>query len=320
MANALEKLREYTVVVADTGDFGGFHKYKPQDATTNPSLVFQAAQLPAYHHLVEDAVAYAKHKTGDHHKQLEVAIDKLFVNFGIEILKIIPGRVSTEIDARLSFDTEANIRKAHDIIQLYKEAGIDKERVLVKIASTWEGIQAARELEKEGIHCNMTLLFSLAQAAACAEAGVTLISPFAGRITDFFKAKHGVKDYPPHEDPGVISVQQIYQYYKTYGYKTVVMGASFRSKEQVIELAGCDLLTIAPKILEDLAGADASLVTRKLDPHAAPSPKEKWVPTHQQFLWALNQDEMAHFKTAEGIRKFAEDLVKLEDVVKKALH
>jgi len=320
MANALEKLREYTIVVADTGDFAGFHKYKPQDATTNPSLVYQAAQLPAYHHLVEEAVAYAKGKTSDPKKQLEVAIDKLFVNFGIEILKIIPGRVSTEIDARLSFDTESNIRKAREIIQLYKDAGIEKERVLVKIASTWEGIQAARELEKEGIHCNMTLLFSLVQAAACAEAGVTLISPFAGRITDFFKAKQGVKDFIPHEDPGVISVQQIYNYYKTHGYHTVVMGASFRSKEQVIELAGCDLLTIAPKILDDLAAADAHLVTRKLIPGAAPSHQEKWVPDQKQFLWALNQDEMAHFKTAEGIRKFAEDLVKLEEVIKKLLH
>jgi transaldolase len=320
MANALEKLREYTVVVADTGDFAGFHKYRPQDATTNPSLVYQAAQLPAYKGLVEDAVRYAKGKSSDPKKQVELATDKLFVNFGIEILKIVPGRVSTEVDARLSFDVQANIRKAHDIIQLYHEAGIAKERVLVKIASTWEGIQAAKVLEQEGIHCNMTLLFSLAQAAACAEAGVTLISPFAGRITDFFKAKQGGKDFPAAEDPGVISVQKIYNYYKTFGYKTVVMGASFRNKEQVIELAGCDYLTLAPKILEDLAAADAHLVTRKLSPeHAVTDFKEKWIPTHEEFSWALNQDEMAHFKTAEGIRKFAEDLVKLEEVIKKML-
>jgi len=320
MSNALEKLREFTVVVADTGDFSGFHKYRPQDATTNPSLVYQAAQLPAYKGLVEDAVHFAKEKTKDHKKQLELAIDKLFVNFGVEILKIIPGRVSTEIDARLSFDTEANIRKAHDIIQLYKDAGIDKERVLVKIASTWEGIQAAKILEQEGIHCNLTLLFSLAQAAACAEASVTLISPFAGRITDFYKAKQGGKDFIAHEDPGVISVQKIYNYYKTFGYKTVVMGASFRSKEQVIELAGCDYLTLAPKILDDLAATDGQVVTRKLSSSTAHTEfTHKWVPTHSEFLWALNQDEMAHFKTAEGIRKFAEDLVKLEEVIKKML-
>jgi len=318
MANALEKLREYTVVVADTGDFGGFHKFKPQDATTNPSLVYQAAQLPQYQHLVEDAVKYAKGKSSDPKKQLELATDKLFVNFGVEILKIIPGRVSTEVDARLSYDYEGNIKKAHDIIQLYKDAGIDKERVLVKIASTWEGIQAAGALEKEGIHCNMTLLFSLVQAAACAEAKVTLISPFAGRITDFYKAKQGGKDFVPSEDPGVTSVQQIYKYYKSHGYKTVVMGASFRSKEQVIELAGCDLLTIAPKILDELAAADASLVTRKLSPEVHDK-SEKIVPDQKAFLWALNQDEMAHFKTAEGIRKFGEDLVKLEEVIKKLL-
>jgi len=319
MANALEKLREYTTVVADTGDFSGFHKFKPQDATTNPSLVYQAAQLPAYQHLVEDAVKYAKSKSSDPKHQLELATDKLFVNFGVEILKIIPGRVSTEIDARLSYDTEANIKKAKEIIQLYKDAGIEKERVLIKISSTWEGIQAAKQLELEGIHCNMTLLFSLVQAAACAEAGVTLISPFAGRITDFFKAKQGGKDFLPKEDPGVVSVQKIYSYYKTHGYKTVVMGASFRSKEQVIELAGCDLLTIAPKILDELAAADASLVTRKLNPDSNDK-SEKLVPDQKTFLWEMNLDEMAHFKTAEGIRKFAEDLGKLEEVIKKLLH
>jgi len=320
MANALEKLKEFTIVVADTGDFNLLAQFKPQDSTTNPSLVYAASQQPAYIKLVEDAVAYAKGKATDHKKQLELATDKLFVNFGIEILKIVPGRVSTEIDARLSFDTEATIKKAHDIIQLYEDAGIKKERVLIKIASTWEGIQAAKALEKEGIHCNLTLLFSLAQAAACAEAGVTLISPFAGRITDFFKQKDNVKDYPAEKDPGVLSVQNIYNYYKQHGYKTVVMGASFRTKEQIIELAGCDLLTVSPKLLEDLSKADASLVTRKLDSSKPVKVRDqKWAITQKEFLWELNQDEMAHFKTAEGIRNFAKDLVKLEDQVNKLL-
>eukprot|EP01113_Clastostelium_recurvatum_P048070 TRINITY_DN866_c0_g1_i1.p2 TRINITY_DN866_c0_g1~~TRINITY_DN866_c0_g1_i1.p2 ORF type:complete len:331 (-),score=136.50 TRINITY_DN866_c0_g1_i1:67-1035(-) len=322
MTDALEKLREYTVVVADTGDFGGIKKYKPQDATTNPSLVYQAAQIEAYKHLVEDAVKYAKEKSSDPKQQVELATDKLFVNFGVEILKIVPGRVSTEVDARLSYDTEANIRKSHELIKLYQDAGIDKERVLIKLASTWEGIQAAKALEKDGIHCNLTLLFSLVQAQACAEAGVTLISPFVGRITDFFKAKQGGKDFAPTEDPGVLSVQKIYNYYKTHGYKTQVMGASFRTKDQAIELAGCDLLTLGPKILDDLAAADGSKVSRKLSPEQAHQSKEvgeKVVPDQKTFLWELSQDEMAHFKTAEGIRKFAEDLVKLEDLIKKLL-
>jgi len=320
MANALEKLKEFTIMVADTGDFNLLAAFKPQDSTTNPSLVYAASQQEAYHKLVEDAVAYAKGKApGDHKKQLELATDKLFVNFGIEILKIVPGRVSTEIDARKSFDTEATIKKAHEIIQLYQDAGIHKERVLIKIASTWEGIQAAGALEKEGIHCNLTLLFSLAQAAACAEAGVTLISPFAGRITDFYKQKDNVKDYPADKDPGVLSVQKIYNYYKQHGYKTVVMGASFRTKEQIIELAGCDLLTVSPKLLEDLSKADASLVTRKLDASKPHQVREKWAITQKEFLWELNQDEMAHFKTAEGIRNFTKDLVKLEEQVSKLL-
>jgi len=306
------------VQVADTGDFHQLEKFKPQDSTTNPSLVFAAAALPQYRPLVDDALKYAKANGKTKEEQIDLTLDKLFVNFGVEILKIVPGRVSTEVDARLSFDTEDTLKKAHDIIKLYKDAGIDKERVLVKIASTWEGIEAAKQLEKEGIHCNMTLLFSLAQAAACAEAGVTLISPFAGRITDFYKAKEG-KDFLADQDPGVTSVKKIYNYYKQHGYKTVVMGASFRTKEQIIELAGCDLLTISPKLLEDLANAPADLVTRKLDPAKHENVRNKWAITQKEFAWALTLDEMAHFKTAEGIRKFAEDLEKLIVIISKEL-
>jgi len=307
------------VVVADTGDFNQLEKYKPQDSTTNPSLVFAASSLPQYQHLVDDAVAYGK-KHGDNiAKQVENAIDKICVNFGVEILKIVPGRVSTEVDARLSFDTEATIAKAHQLLKLYEDAGIKKERVLIKIASTWEGIEAARQLEKEGIHCNLTLLFSLAQAAACAEAGVTLISPFAGRITDFYKQKEGVKDYPAASDPGVVSVKTIYNYYKTHGYKTVVMGASFRSKEQIIELAGCDYLTISPKLLEELAHANADLVVKKLDKNHPEKSRDKWVLNQKEFAFALNSDEMAHFKTAEGIRNFVADLHKLGEVLQKRI-
>jgi transaldolase len=318
MANALEKLKEFTVVVADTGDFEQLAKYKPQDSTTNPTLVYTASQQPQYRHLLEDAVKFAKERGKTIDEQVDLATDKLFVNFGVEILSIVPGRVSTEIDARLSFDTETTIKKAREIIALYKEAGIDKERVLVKVASTWEGIQAAKQLEQEGIHCNLTLLFSLVQAAACAEAGVTLISPFAGRITDFFKQKEG-KDFPPTQDPGVLSVKTIFNYYKQHGYKTVVMGASFRTKEQIIELAGCDYLTISPKLLEDLRQAPSDLVAQKLDVAKPEKVREKWVPSQKEFLWELTADEMAHFKTAEGIRKFAEDLGKLQATLKNEL-
>jgi len=318
MANALEKLKEFTTVVADTGDFQLLELYKPQDSTTNPTLVYNAAQLPQYHHLVEDAVKYAKANGKGLEQQLDLAIDKLFVNFGIEILKLVPGRVSTEVDAHLSYDTEATIHKARALINLYTQAGISKEKVLIKIASTWEGIEAARQLEKEGIHCNLTLLFSLAQAAACAEAGVTLISPFAGRITDFFKLKEG-KDFPPDKDPGVLSVKNIFNYYKQHGYKTQVMGASFRTKEQVAELAGLDLVTIIPKLLDDLVKAPASIVTRTLDSNHPVPVREKWILDQKQFLWVLNSDEMASLKLGEGIRKFAEDLVKLKQDLAKLI-
>jgi len=319
MTDALAKLKEYITVVADTGDFQLLAAYKPQDSTTNPTLVVTAAGLPQYKHLVDEAITYAKAHAKTKEEQIALATDKLFVNFGVEILKIVPGRVSTEVDARLSFDTEATINKAHALIQLYKEAGIDKERVLIKIASTWEGIQAAKQLETEGVHCNLTLLFSLAQAAACAEAGVTLISPFAGRITDFYKAKQGGKDFPVEEDPGVLSVRNIFSYYKTHGYKTVVMGASFRTKEQIAALAGCDLLTISPKLLDDLAKAPADLITKKLDASKPEKVRAKWAITQKEFLWAVLTDEMAYAKLAEGIRNFANDLEKLIVEITKLL-
>jgi transaldolase len=317
MANTLEKFKQFTTVVADTGDFESIKKYQPQDSTTNPSLIYSASQLPQYKPLVENAIAYAKSKGKDLAEQTNLAMDKLAVNFGAEILKIVPGRVSTEVDARLSFDTEANVKKARELIALYKEVGVEKERVLIKIASTWEGIQAAKQLEQEGIHCNLTLLFSLAQAVACAEAGVTLISPFAGRITDFFKKRDNKSSYAAPEDPGVISVKNIYNYYKFHGHKTVVMGASFRNKEQVIELAGCDLLTVSPNILEEMAQANVEVV-QKLDASKA-TPVDKLDVTEKSFRWLLNEDEMATEKLSEGIRKFAADLKKLENEIKAKL-
>jgi len=315
MSSSLDQFKKFTLVVADTGDFNLIQKYKPQDSTTNPSLIFTASQLPQYKNLAEEAIAYGKTHGKDLQQKVEIALDKLAVNFGLEILKIVPGRVSTEVDARLSFDTEATVKKAKQLIALYKEAGIEKERILIKIASTWEGIQAAKQLEKEGIHCNLTLLFSLVQAIACAESNVTLISPFAGRITDFYKQKEG-KNYAAHEDPGVISVKAIYNYYKRYGYKTVVMGASFRTKEQVLELAGCDLLTVSPNLLEELAQSNIEVV-RKLDASKAVDVPKIEV-NEKSFRWLMNEDEMAEVKLAEGIRRFAADLKKLEaDIQKK---
>lgn len=315
--SSLDQLKQFTTVVSDTGDFNVIQKYKPQDATTNPSLLFTASQQPQYKHLVDEAIQYAKSKGTTLDEQVALAVDKVVVNFGVEILKIVPGRVSTEVDARLSFDTEGNIKKARELIALYKEAGIDKERVLIKIASTWEGIQAAKELEKEGIHCNLTLLFSLVQAAACAEAGVTLISPFAGRITDWYKAKEKKDSYPPADDPGVKSVQTIFNYYKHHGYKTVVMGASFRTKEQVMELAGCDFLTISPTLLGELSASNLP-VSKKLDASKVQSVPKLNV-DEKNFRWLLNEDEMATDKLAEGIRRFAADLAKLEKELKAKL-
>jgi len=313
MSSSLDQLKQFTIVVADTGDFHSMQKYKPQDSTTNPSLLYTASKMPQYKNLVDDAILYGKTHGKDQKEILLKAVDKMAVNFGAEILKIVPGRVSTELDARLSFDTQGSIQRAKQIISLYKELGIDKERILIKIASTWEGIQAAKVLEQEGIHCNLTLLFSLIQAIACAESGITLISPFVGRITDFYKQKEG-KTFQPKEDPGVLSVQRIYNYLKYFGYKTVVMGASFRSKEQILELSGCDLLTVSPALLEELSSANIP-VTRQLDPSKVTDPKSKIPSDEKSFRWLLNQDEMATIKLAEGIRKFAEDLEKLETEV-----
>ena len=313
MTNQLDSLRELTVVVADTGDIDAIRQYKPEDATTNPSLILSAAALPQYAALIDEAIAYGKQQSQDKAQQLVDAEDKLAVNIGLEILKLVPGRVSTEVDARLSYDTEATVAKARKLIALYEAAGINKNRILIKIASTWQGIRAAEILEKEGINCNLTLLFSEAQARACAEAGVYLISPFVGRILDWYKTNTDKKEYAPVEDPGVISVTKIYNYYKQYGYKTVVMGASFCNVGEIIELAGCDRLTIAPPLLKTLHETPNAVV-RKLgfqgEVQAKPQPL-----TEAEFYWQHNSDAMAVEKLAEGIRKFAVDQGKLEEML-----
>jgi transaldolase len=315
----LDQLKQMTVVVADTGDIDSISKYTPRDATTNPSLIYAATQMPQYQRLVTDAIAFAKSDTKDKAHQAEACLDKLSVNFGLEILKIVPGRVSTEVDARLSFDTEGTIKKARRLIGLYESNGINRNRILIKTASTWEGIKAAEQLEKEGIHCNLTLLFSFAQAIGCAEARVTLISPFVGRIYDWYKKERGGQPIPATDDPGVHSVTQIYNYYKKFGYKTEVMGASFRNTGEIVELAGCDLLTIAPSLLAELQGAQGTLV-RKLDPAAAMKLNlDKINLDEKKFRWMHNEDPMATDKLAEGIRKFAADLVKLEKNVQEKL-
>ena len=310
MTTQLDSLRSMTVVVADTGDIDAIKKYQPQDATTNPSLILSASALPQYAPLIDEAVAYAKAQSADKTQQLIDAEDKLAVNIGLEILKIVPGRISTEVDARLSYDTQATVEKARKLIALYNAAGISNDRILIKIASTWQGIRAAEILEKEGINCNLTLLFSEAQARACAEAGVYLISPFVGRILDWYKANTDKKEYAPAEDPGVISVTKIYNYYKEYGYKTVVMGASFRNVGEIIELAGCDRLTIAPALLKELQENSTALV-RKLDYKGEVKAKPQPL-TEAEFYWQHNSDAMAVEKLAEGIRKFAVDQEKLE--------
>ena len=319
MAAVLEELKLYTTVVADTGDIQAISKYLPQDATTNPSLLLAAAKMTEYNGLIDEAIAYGKKQSSVLNEQVEAAMDKLFVNFGAEILKKVPGRVSTEVDARLSFDVNGAVTKARKFISLYEKAGISKERVLIKLSTTWEGVQAAKILEAEGIHCNMTLLFSFAQAVACAEAGVTLISPFVGRIYDWFVKNTGQKDYALLEDPGVKSVTKIYNYYKRYGYKTVVMGASFRNTNQIKALAGCDLLTISPKLLEDLKN-DTTPLTRQLSvDKAAGSNEPKITLNEAQFRYMHNEDAMAVEKLAEGIRKFAEDAIKLENMLKEKM-
>lgn len=307
----LDALKRSTTVVADTGDIESIARYKPQDATTNPSLLFQAAQQKPYAHLVEQALAKADEQGNDHAAQTEAFMDKLFVAFGREILKIVPGRVSTEVDAGLSFDTQGTLAKAHRLIELYEEAGVGRDRVLIKIASTWEGIRAAERLEREGIHCNLTLLFSFAQAVACAEAGVTLISPFVGRIYDWYKKEKGA-DISAEDDPGVASVTRIYNYYKKFGYKTLVMGASFRKVEQITDLAGCDLLTISPDLLAKLDKADGDLAPKLTAASARDSDGEKLHLDEKTFRWMHNQDPMAVDKLGDGIRKFYADARKLE--------
>ena len=317
MTTQLDSLRQMTVVVADTGDIDAIKKYQPQDATTNPSLILSASALPQYAPLIDEAVAYAKAQSNDKAQQLIDAEDKLAVNIGLEILKIVPGRISTEVDARLSYNTQATVEKARKLIALYNAAGISNDRILIKIASTWQGIRAAEILEKEGINCNLTLLFSEAQARACAEAGVYLISPFVGRILDWYKANSDKKEYAPAEDPGVISVTKIYNYYKEYGYNTIVMGASFRNVGEITELAGCDRLTIAPALLKELQENSTALV-RKLEYKGEVKAKPQPL-TEAEFYWQHNSDAMAVEKLAEGIRKFAVDQEKLEAMLSAKL-
>lgn len=310
----LEQLKQFTTVVADTGDFESMRAFQPQDATTNPSLILQAATKPEYGFILDKVVANLKGSAKTGAAQIEEIIDHVLVAFGLEILKIVPGRVSTETDARLSFDTQGSIDKGRELIALYEKAGISRDRVLIKIAATWEGIKAAEVLEKEGIHCNLTLLFSMAQAVACADAKVQLISPFVGRIYDWYKAAMK-RDYAGAEDPGVLSVTAIYNYYKKFGHKTEVMGASFRNVSQIIELAGCDLLTISPDLLAKLA-ATSEPISRKLDAAAAKDLTIEEIKLDEKaFRFLYNEDAMATEKTADGIRKFSADIVKLEKVI-----
>jgi transaldolase len=316
MLNKLDQLRKMTTVVADTGDIEAIKAYQPEDATTNPSLILKAAQIPAYAPLIEEAITYAKSQGNDIEEQVQDACDMLAVLIGKEILKIVPGRISTEVSATLSYDTQASLVKARKLVKLYNDAGISNDRILIKLASTWQGIRAAEELEKEGVNCNLTLLFSFAQAQACAEAGVFLISPFVGRIMDWYKKDQGC-EFSAEEDPGVLSVSKIYNYYKDHGYKTVVMGASFRNTGEIIELAGCDRLTIGPDLLKALQESEGEVVLKLSDKGAT---KEQPAPmTHEQFLWDHNQDPMAIDKLAEGIRNFAVDQGKLETMIRAKL-
>jgi transaldolase len=316
--NQLDQLKQFTTVVADTGDFESIRQFSPQDATTNPSLIYKAVTQPEYVPLLDQAVADGKGKNLPREELIRDIIDDLLIIFGQKILQIVPGRVSTEVDARLSFDMPATIEKARKLIGLYAQRGVAKERVLIKIASTWEGIRAAEELHKEGINCNLTLLFSLPQAIACAEARVRLISPFVGRIYDWYKAKTG-KEYTGADDPGVQSVRTIYNYFKKFGYETQVMGASFRNTSQIRELAGCDLLTISPELLAELQGSEGAL-TRRLSVEEAKASDLTKVPLDEKaFRWMLNEDAMGTEKLAEGIRKFTEDIIKLEGLIAKKL-
>jgi transaldolase len=310
--NKLEQLKAMTTVVADTGDLDAIRQYAPEDATTNPSLLLKVAGQPGYRSYIDDAMAWAREQGGSDREQMRHCIDRLSVNIGREILNHIPGRVSTEVSARYSFDTEATLSQARKLISLYNSLGVDNDRVLIKVASTWEGIRAAETLEREGIHCNLTLLFSFAQAAACADAGVYLVSPFVGRIYDWYRARTG-EEYAPENDPGVGSVTRIYHYFKNHGYDTVVMGASFRTRGQIEALAGCDRLTISPQLLEELAADTGNLRQALKAGNAEPEPRKHL--DEKDFRWALNEDAMATEKLAEGIRKFHEDEVKLEQLL-----
>lgn len=312
MSDLLSGLKEHSVVVADTGDFAAMRKYQPRDATTNPSLLLKAATMPEYAAIVDKVVSDARQRGATPAARMSEAMDRLAVAFGLEILKIVPNRVSTEVDARLSFDTAGSIAKAKTLIAQYEEAGIPRERILIKLASTWEGIRAAAELKEVGIRCNLTLLFSFAQAVACAEAGVQLISPFVGRILDWYKKSTGRSDYPPAEDPGVVSVTRIYNYYKKFGYTTEVMGASFRNKDEILELAGCDLLTISPGLLEELRSGSGAVVRKLTSVGAQSASLEKISMDEKTFRWMHNEDAMATEKLSEGIRLFAADALKLE--------
>lgn len=314
--NTLEQLKQFTTVVADTGDFASLEKYRPQDATTNPSLILKAVKNPAYASILDEVTtAVAKENPAD---PVAVAMDRILIAFGLKILAVVPGRVSTEVDARLSFDADATVDKARELIALYEQAGIPRERILIKIASTWEGIEAGRRLQAEGIRCNMTLLFSLIQAVAAAEAGVQLISPFVGRITDWFKAQ-GQTEFQPADDPGVASVREIFNYYKHFGYTTEVMGASFRSTAQVLELAGCDLLTISPNLLDELQQSTQTIERKLIAAAAAGSDPERIACDEKSFRWHLNENAMATEKLAQGIRVFAADIVELESLIANKL-
>lgn len=310
--NKLQALKQFTTVVADTGDVEAISRFMPDDATTNPSLILNAARQPQYAALVEDAIAFGQREGASREAKLDAAMDRLAVNFGEKITQIVPGYVSTEVDACLSFDTEGTVRKAHRLLELYSQAGVDTSRILIKIASTWEGIQAARRLEREGIKCNLTLLFGFNQAVACAEAGVFLISPFVGRILDWYKSSTG-KDYSAEEDPGVLSVQRIYRYYKHHGYPTIVMGASFRNTGEIEMLAGCDRLTISPALLEQLE-QDTRPLQRVLEPGQSSSDTRISL-AESQFRWQLNEDAMASDKLSDGIRRFHADYLALRGLL-----
>ena len=314
MTNKLEQLKSFTTVVADTGDIDSIKAFSPEDSTTNPSLLLKAATMDQYKPLVDNAIQWGKEKANGGDDWVELAMDRLAVSFGLELLKLIPGRVSTEVDARLSFDKDATIAKAHRLISMYEESGITRERILIKIAATWEGIKAAEHLEKEGINCNLTLLFSFAQAVACAEANVYLISPFVGRILDWYKASTG-EEYTSETDPGVVSVTNIYNYYKKFDYKTIVMGASFRNIGEIEALAGCDRLTISPALLQELADSQGELSCRLNPESAQAADLEKISLDETTFRWMHNEDAMATEKLSQGIRQFHVDYIKLRDFV-----